>query len=335
LNSEVEHQTAEDTTVGGDKPLGERSAWAADHVASGSGTAETKSAFASLGSTPALADHAFRTAPRVATRLAKAAAVQQVGVAPGGLAVAGLALLRRGRALPGVAMLAAAGGVAWSSRRRARVKAVLFDIDGTLADSNDDHVRAWSEAFRQHGHDVAPDRIAGQIGKGGDLLVPALLPGLSDDEQEALTKLHGVVFKARYLDGVKPFPGAVDLLRRTHRAGKTVVLASSASAEEVDHYLDLFGVRDIVAATTSSDEVATSKPAGDIFAAALKKAKVRAEEAIVVGDTPYDIEAARKRRVRTVALRSGGFDDAALKGAVRVYDDAAALVTGFAKSPLA
>lgn len=214
------------------------------------------------------------------------------------------------------------------------MRAVLFDLDGTLVDSNDAHVAVWEQVFREAGHPLARDAIRAQIGKGGDLLVPALLPDVDEVERKQLEDRHGAVFKERYLDQVKLFPGARELLRRVRRSGKAVVLASSASQEEVDYYLDKLEARTLVSATTSIDDVSTSKPAGDIFAAALAKAKVWPASAVVVGDTPYDIEAAAKVGVRTVAVRSGGFADAELAGAVARYDDVAAVLKGWRGSLL-
>ena len=277
----------------------------------------------------------IRAEIKAGSAVLRRAGVEKVGLAPALLAAAGLSLLRReGRAGVGAAALAVAGGLAFATRRAAPVKAVLFDIDGTLADSNGFHVRAWDQAFREHGYEVPEEAIAKQIGKGGDLLIPALLPGVDEVERKQIEDRHGAVFKERYLDQVRLFPGARELLRRVRRSGKTVVLASSASQDEVDYYLDKLEARTIVSATTSIDDVSTSKPAGDIFAAALAKAKVWPASAVAVGDTPYDIEAAAKVGVRTVAVRSGGFSDAELGGAVAKYDDVAALLKGWTRSPL-
>lgn len=218
------------------------------------------------------------------------------------------------------------------------IEAVLFDIDGTLVDSNDLHVQAWDQAFRDAGHRVDTQAIHDQIGKGADMLVPALIPGASEEQAEALGDAHGAIFKDRYLEQVHPFPGARDLLARVHDAGQKVVLASSASKAELDHYLDLLDARDLVSAGTSIDDVENSKPAPDIFAVALKKiAPLRPEQAIVVGDSPYDMDAARKCGIPAIGLRSGGFPDEALReaGAVALYDNVAALLTGYDRSPLA
>ncbi|WBH16229.1 HAD family hydrolase [Sphingomonas radiodurans] len=218
------------------------------------------------------------------------------------------------------------------------IRAVLFDIDGTLVDSNDLHVIAWQEAFASIGERFERSVIHDQIGKGTDMLVPTLLPDADQATQDALGEAHGSNFKERFLAQVKPFPGAHDLLARVHADGKKVVLASSASAEELEHYTGLLDARDLVDATTSADDVENTKPAPDIFATALKKiAPLTAEEVIVVGDTPYDVEAAGKCGIATIALRSGGFPDSALReaGAVALYDDVAALLRDYQDSPLA
>jgi len=218
------------------------------------------------------------------------------------------------------------------------IKAVLFDMDGTLVDSNDFHVRAWHKAFSEVGQNFADQVIHDQIGKGTDMLVPALLPEADEAEQERLGDAHGRSFKATYLDQVKAFPAARDLLVRVHEAGQQVVLASSASGEELDHYLDLLDARDIISGATSADDVENTKPSPDIFAAALGKVSpLSAAEAIVVGDTPYDVEAAAKCGIAAIALRSGKFSDEVLReaGAVALYDDVADLLANYDSSPLA
>ena len=218
------------------------------------------------------------------------------------------------------------------------IKAVLFDIDGTLVDSNDAHVQVWLEVFRGAGTVLEPQAVHDQIGKGADNLVPALMPGTTKADQERLGEEHGRRFKRDHLAAVRPFPGARELLLRVREAGCRVVLASSASTAELEHYIELMDVRDVVAETTSSDDVENTKPAPDIFATALGKVTpLRPDEVIAVGDTPYDVEAAARCGVATVALRSGGFTDEVLlkAGALALYDDADALLSGFDTSPLA
>lgn len=218
------------------------------------------------------------------------------------------------------------------------IKAVLFDIDGTLVDSNAFHVSAWQAAFATVGASFDPQVIHDQIGKGTDMLVPTLLPGIDEDAQEKLGKTHGEIFKARFLARVAPFADARELLARVQAKGLRVVLASSASKGELDHYLDLLDAHGLVSETTSADDVERTKPAPDIFATALEKvAPLAPDEVMVVGDTPYDIEAARKCGIAALGLRSGGFADDALTGAgaVALYDDVAHLLRDYARSPLA
>jgi HAD superfamily hydrolase (TIGR01509 family) len=217
------------------------------------------------------------------------------------------------------------------------LKAVLFDIDGTLVDSNDMHVAAWEEAFAKIDRHFERQVIHDQIGKGTDKLVPALLPDLDDDAIEELGQAHAAIFKDRYLKDVKPFSGAPAILDYVHKRGLQVVLASSASGAELDHYLQLLDARELVSATTSSDDVEQTKPAPDIFATALARlTDVKADEAVVIGDTPYDIEAAAKCGIAAIAVRSGGFPDDILTraGAIAIYDDVAALLAGYDTSPL-
>ena len=217
-------------------------------------------------------------------------------------------------------------------------QAVFFDLDGTLVESNGMHIAAWRQAFADAGHDISADAIAGQIGKGGDNLVPALIPGADARTVRKLDDRHGTIFKDRYLKQVRPFPAARDLVARVGESGRKVVLASSASQAELDHYVRLLGIKELIDADTTSDDVIHSKPAPDIFVAAQGKvAGVTAEAIVVVGDTPYDIEPARYCGMVPVAVRSGGFDDASLHaaGAVAIYDDAAALLAGFGDSLIA
>jgi HAD superfamily hydrolase (TIGR01509 family) len=345
LNAELEHQTATDTTNAG-APIGERGAWVADHVAAGAKPKPGTKPKVSSATVPNPARPAV-TSPledfvtsRITTRVASVAGLPRIGWTPSAAATLGLALMRRGRGIEGAAMLGGTAAAMWLMRDRAAdraIKAVFFDVDGTLVDSNDLHVDAWDEAFRDHGFSVEKAAIRGQIGKGGDLLVPTLLPDVSDDTTKALSDRQGAIFKKRYLDEVPPFEGATALLRHVHACGQRVVLASSADAKEVKHYIGVLDVSAAVDAMTSIDDVETSKPAGDIFAAALNKVKsLKPDEVIVVGDTPYDVEAATRCGIRTVALRSGGFDDAVLRqaGAVALYDDVADLLANYETSPL-
>jgi HAD superfamily hydrolase (TIGR01509 family) len=168
------------------------------------------------------------------------------------------------------------------------------------------------------------------------MYVPALVPDADAALREKLGDAHGEIYQGRFLNAVKPFADAHALLARVHAAGQRVVLASSASKSDLDHYIDLLDARDLLAATTCADDVAHTKPAPDIFAMALKKvAPLGADEVIVIGDTPYDIEAAAKCGIAAIGVRSGGFTDDVLMraGAVALYDDVAALLAGYDASP--
>lgn len=217
------------------------------------------------------------------------------------------------------------------------VRAILFDIDGTLVDSNEQHVSAWAFAFREAGHPQEPDDIRSQVGKGGDLLVPALLPDVPDKVSKAIAERHGTYFSELYLDQIRPFEGAAALITRVHDSGRKVGLASSAKQEELDHYVALLGIADLIAGSATSDDVDTSKPEPDIFSAALANLDVAPSEALVVGDTIYDIEAASRAGIAAIGLTSGFFSARQLKdaGAIAAYPGVAELLDTFETSPLA
>lgn len=216
------------------------------------------------------------------------------------------------------------------------ISALLLDIDGTLVDSNDFHVSAWDEVFREAGYSFGRGAIHQQVGKGGDNFVPAFLPDLPQERQEALAHRHGEIYKGRYMEQVRPFPGARDLLVRAKEDGLALALATSASAAELEHYRGLLDAADLIDFTTSKDDVETSKPAPDIFQAALAKTGVAASQALVIGDTPYDVIAASGCGVRTLALLSGGFALVELQeaGALAVYPGVAALLADYESSPI-
>lgn len=219
------------------------------------------------------------------------------------------------------------------------IKAVIFDIDGTLLDSVDLHARAWQEALAHFGKQFAFEKIRYQIGKGGDQLLPVFLSEREIEEfGDELTEYRGELFKREYLPRVVAFPSVRELFERVLRDGKRIALASSAKKDELKEYKRIADIEDLVEEETSSDDAEKSKPHPDIFEAALSQlGDVEARDAIVVGDTPYDAEAARKAGLQTIGLLAGGFPEEDLRaaGCVRIYKDAADLLASYDASPLA
>ena len=217
------------------------------------------------------------------------------------------------------------------------LKAVFFDIDGTLVDSNEFHVLAWYEAFSDAGYKISKDRIRDQIGKGADQLIPSLLSQPAPSQLNSMADRHGEIFRSRYLQQIEPFPHAADLIALLHTNGKAVILTSSADRIEVEHYVKLLKLDGLIKSMITKDDVVRSKPAGDIFAAALAQVfPVTASETLAIGDTPYDVQSASQSAVRTIALRSGGFSEEALAGAgaAYIYTSVEELYNDFDNSPL-
>lgn len=217
-------------------------------------------------------------------------------------------------------------------------KAAIFDVDGTLLDSVDLHALAWHEAMVKFGHDVSFEQARSQIGKGGDKLIPHFLTtDAQRDHGSEMEKWRGKRFKNEYLPLVRPFSAVPDLLRRVHDAGLRIAVASSAKKDELEKYLDIAGIADLVDVTTSSDDVKESKPAPDIFEVALGKLGIGGGDAVAIGDTPYDAEAAGKAGIRTIGVLCGGFTEASLRqaGCVEVRPGPATLLACFADSALA
>ncbi len=220
--------------------------------------------------------------------------------------------------------------------RSSKLRAVLLDIDGTLVDSNDAHAHAWVDVLAEAGHEVSFERVRAGIGKGGDKLLPELV-GLSDESPEGkkISERRTEIFQTRYMPTLKAFPRVRELLSALRERGLRLVVATSAKEEEVDKLLEIANVKDLVQAQTTSDDAESSKPDADIVAAALQRARCAPDEAIMLGDTPYDVEAARKAGVPCIALRCGGWDDASLGDAAAVYADASDLLAHLAQSPFA
>jgi HAD superfamily hydrolase (TIGR01509 family) len=217
-----------------------------------------------------------------------------------------------------------------------RPTGVLLDVDGTLVDSNDAHAHAWVKALAEAGVRVEFAAVRRLIGKGGDKLLPEV-SGIDAESPKGkqISERRGELFQTEYLPKLRPFPGTKDLLARMKKAGLELAVASSAKKDELGGLLEVCGADEFVKASTSSDDAENSKPDPDIVHAALDRLGHPPGRVILLGDTPYDVEAATKAGVRVVALRCGGWGDADLAGAVRVYDDPADLLARFDDSPFA
>ena len=225
------------------------------------------------------------------------------------------------------------------SQNRAICEAVIFDLDGTLVDSNDLHVEAWNEAFQHFGKHFPTSELRKQIGKGSDQYLPEFL---SPDELKKIGKqideYRSKLFKEKFLPRVKPFPKVRELFERVRAGGKRIALATSSHKADVEKYTRLARIDDLVDCQITADDAGESKPAPDVFALSLDKLHIAADHAIAVGDTRFDVEAAKKIRLATIGLLCGrAADEETLRkaGAIAVYQDPADLLANYDTSPLA
>jgi HAD superfamily hydrolase (TIGR01509 family) len=215
------------------------------------------------------------------------------------------------------------------------LKAVLCDIDGTLVDSNALHAEAWVRAFAHFGYRFTRNDILHQIGKGGDQLIPYYIPADRLPElEEPIKEFRKALFHAEYFDRIKPFPGARALLEKMRHAGLRIALASSADKEDLSRLKRIAQIEGMVEEETASEDAPKSKPHPDIFQATLARLQVKPAEAIALGDTPWDIQAAGKTGIATVAVTSGGWaeDQLYAAGAIAVYDGVAKIAETFEQS---
>jgi len=219
------------------------------------------------------------------------------------------------------------------------IEAVIFDVDGTLVDTVDMHAEAWQRAFKEFGKDLEFQAVREQIGKGGDQLMPEFLTKEEmNDFSEKLEKRRTEIFDNEYLPKTKPFPKVRELVERIKKDGKKIVLASSATDEEVEFFKKVMNIADLLEAETTSDDAEESKPEPDIFEAALKKiGNPDASKCVVVGDTPYDAIAAGKINLPTIGVLSGGFPEQSLMdaGCIEIYRDPADLLARYDESVIA
>ena len=216
------------------------------------------------------------------------------------------------------------------------LRTVLLDIDGTLIDSNDAHARAWVDSLRDHGYVIPFEEVRPLIGMGGDKMLP-ILTGLDPDSGEAkrMTETRSQLFLKGELPTLRPTKGARALLEHLTSIGMELVVATSSKPNEVQALLEQAGVADLIQLASSAGDSERSKPDPDIVKAALRMSGSLAAQSVMVGDTPYDIEAAARAKVPSIALRCGGWwGDAALSGATAIYDDPADLFARIEESSL-
>jgi HAD superfamily hydrolase (TIGR01549 family) len=218
------------------------------------------------------------------------------------------------------------------------IEAVIFDIDGTIVDSVDLHAKAWQRTFSKFGKNILLEAIRSQIGKGADQLLPVYFSSQELEQfGEAMELYRGELFKKEYLPKVKGFPKVRELFERIKQDKIQIALASSAKKDELKKYKEIAQIDDLIESETSSDNVKRSKPCPDIFDAALEQlGNVAPGKVIVVGDTPYDAEAATKANVNSIGLLSGGWTQHQLRrsGCIAIYRDPADLLARYEESPL-
>jgi len=207
------------------------------------------------------------------------------------------------------------------------MRAFIFDIDGTLVDSNELHVDSWDRAFRKFGKQFPREALRAQIGKGSDQYLPEFLTKkeIADFGKE-LDEYRSELFRKEYLPRVRPFPKVRELFQRIRDDHKRIVLATSGKKADTEYYIKLLKIENLIEGYTSGDDADNSKPAPDIFAASLKKlGGISPADAVTVGDTRFDIEAARKAGLTTIAFLCGGTSESVLReeGAVAIYRDPA------------
>jgi HAD superfamily hydrolase (TIGR01509 family) len=215
------------------------------------------------------------------------------------------------------------------------LRGVIFDIDGTLVDSNDAHAQSWVDTFADAGYNVPFEVVRPLIGMGADKLLPKTI-GVAHDSKEGkkLVKRRSEIFRQKYLPHLRPLEGSRALVLRVRSEGLKPIVATSAKKEELSSLLKAAEVADLMEEKATSSDADRSKPDPDIVEAAIQESGVPPNQLVMIGDTPYDIEAAAKAKVRTIAFRSGGWADAALKSAVEIYDGPADLLAHYDSSLL-
>jgi HAD superfamily hydrolase (TIGR01509 family) len=215
------------------------------------------------------------------------------------------------------------------------LQGVIFDIDGTLVDSNDAHAQSWVDTFAEAGYDVPFQAVRPLIGMGADKLLPKTIGMRHDSEQgKKLISRRSEIFRERYLPHLRPLEGSRALVLRVRSDGLKAIVATSAKEEELKGLLNAAEVADLMEEKATASDAKKSKPDPDIIEAAMEESGLDPKSLVMIGDTPYDIEAADKAGVRTIAFRSGGWADEALEGAIETYDGPADLLARYDSSLL-
>ena len=204
---------------------------------------------------------------------------------------------------------------------------MIFDIDGTLVDSNDAHAQSWVDTFAETGYGVPFDVVRPLIGMGADKLLPKTI-GIRHDSKEGkkLIKRRSEIFRENYLPSLHPLPGSRALVLRVRSEGLKAIVATSAKEEELKGLLKAAEVSDLMEEKATASDAKRSKPDPDIVEAAIEESGIAPANLVMIGDTPYDIEAAGRAKVRTIGFRSGGWKDEDLLGAAEIYDGPADLL---------
>ena len=213
------------------------------------------------------------------------------------------------------------------------IKAIIFDLDGTLVDSVDYHTEAWVKAFQKYGYDFSFAQLRKQIGKGSEFIIGELLDSEEAEKLESdIAGYRKKYYQDNLLEKVQPFPQVKELFAKIKADGLKIVLASSARRETIEYYKKLLEIEDLIDGATSTDDVDKSKPEPDIFIAAREKLdRFATEEIMVVGDSPYDAIAAKKAALPTIGVLCGGFEAETLiqAGCIAVYQDPADLIDNY------
>jgi HAD superfamily hydrolase (TIGR01549 family) len=219
-----------------------------------------------------------------------------------------------------------------------QIRSVIFDVDGTLIDSNDAHAHSWVAAMADQGYQVPFEKIRPLIGMGGDKVLPAVL-GIEKDSVQGkkISERRKEIFKTQYLSTLHAFPHTKELLQHLHERGLKLVIATSAEPDELKELLQIIDEHayTFFSQQSSAKDAKKSKPDADVMRVALERSGYDPAEVIMIGDTRYDIEASAKVGIKTLAFRCGGWSDEDLAEAIAIYDDPANLLANYEYSPLA